>query len=152
MKSDILFFSNYDEFSKKILDTLSLNNIKNIVMVCIDDNNLKIPSFIKVVPTIYNHSKKQIIVDEDINKYIDTIIKNEENKLDNIKAYNNLEGLNNFHSIDLETKDEPTSDLSMFFQGIDNSLEQLSKNTDQKLSIDNLQQSRKQDVNKIFSK
>ena len=152
MKKDILFFSNYDGFSKKILDKLSINNIKDIVMVCVDDSNIKIPSFIKVVPTIYNHSKKQIIIDEDIDNYINSIIKNEETKLDNVKAYNNMQDLDSFHSIDLNSKNDDNSDLSMYFQGIDNNLEQLSKNATQNLSVDSLQQSRKQDLNKIFSK
>ena len=120
-------------------------------MVCVDDSNIKIPSFIKVVPTIYNHSKKQIIIDEDIDNYINSIIKNEETKLDNVKAYNNMQDLDSFHSIDLNKNDD-NSDLSMYFQGIDNNLEQLSKNATQNLSVDSLQQSRKQDLNKIFSK
>ena len=55
MSSPILFYSNKCKHSKKVIDIITQNNI-TINKICIDDNNAKLPSFLKVVPTIVDKS------------------------------------------------------------------------------------------------
>ena len=49
------------------LFNINLNNL----YVCVDDENIQLPSFIKAVPTIYLVSQKKIVVDDSIPKWIE---------------------------------------------------------------------------------
>ena len=51
MSSSIIFYSNKCKHSKKAINIIAENNI-TINKICIDDNNAKLPTFLKVVPTI----------------------------------------------------------------------------------------------------
>ena len=67
MKKNILFYSNHCKYSKEIIQKVSNSLIKdNIIYVCVDDDNIKLPDFITAVPTIYLVDKKRIIMDENI--------------------------------------------------------------------------------------
>ena len=50
--------------------------------VCVDDPNIQLPNFISVVPTIYLIKEKRILVDEELEQWID-----EQHKLQNEKVY-----------------------------------------------------------------
>ena len=53
LHKDILFYSNLDEYSTKIVQTLSTKNEKdNFIYICVDDPNIQLPTFLTVVPTI----------------------------------------------------------------------------------------------------
>ena len=41
-----------------------------MIYICVDDKNIKLPPFVQAVPTIYLVSEKKIIVDENIDKWI----------------------------------------------------------------------------------
>ena len=147
MNKDILFYSNHDDYSKLIIETVKRNHIKNVLPLCIDDTKIKIPTFIKVVPTIYISSSKEIIVDENIKRYIDKIIETENKKLDSIEPYGSIGS--NFHDINLDMKEE--GDLDSFFIENDKPdegkiLENRAKN------MDSLQKLRNNDINQFFEK
>ena len=72
MKKDIIFYSNFCTYSKEIINQISKTPINdNILYVCVDDENIQLPNFVKAVPTIYLVSQKRIVVDESIPKWID---------------------------------------------------------------------------------
>ena len=61
MKKDIIFYSNYCTYSKEIINQISKTSINdNIIYVCVDDENIQLPPFIKAVPTIYLVNDKKI--------------------------------------------------------------------------------------------
>ena len=71
MKKDIIFYSNYCTYSKEIINQISKTPINdNIIYVCVDDENIQLPQFIKAVPTIYLVNDKKIVVDEAITSWI----------------------------------------------------------------------------------
>lgn len=71
MKKDILFYSNFCTYSKEIINSISKTNLNNnIIYVCVDDNNIQLPPFIKAVPTIYLVNEKKIVVDENITTWL----------------------------------------------------------------------------------
>ena len=72
MKKDIIFYSNFCTYSKEIINQISKTPINdNILYVCVDDENIQLPNFIKAVPTIYLVNQKRIVVDESIPKWIE---------------------------------------------------------------------------------
>ena len=72
MKKDIIFYSNFCTYCKEIINQISKTAINdNILYVCVDDDNIHLPNFIKAVPTIYLVSQKRIVVDEAIPKWIE---------------------------------------------------------------------------------
>ena len=86
MKKDLLFYSNYCSYSKEIINQVSKTPINdNIMYICVDDDNIQLPPFVKAVPTIYLVNEKKIVVDEAITGWIkDKISKPEDNE---IQAY-----------------------------------------------------------------
>ena len=71
MKKDILFYSNFCTYSKEIINSISKTKLNNsIIYVCVDDNNIQLPPFIKAVPTIYLVNEKKIVVDENITTWL----------------------------------------------------------------------------------
>ena len=59
MKKDIIFYSNFCTYCKEIINQISKTPINdNILYVCVDDENIQLPNFIKAVPTIYLVSQK----------------------------------------------------------------------------------------------
>ena len=72
MKKDIIFYSNFCTYCKEIINQISKTPINdNILYVCVDDENIQLPNFIKAVPTIYLVSQKRIVVDDAIPKWIE---------------------------------------------------------------------------------
>ena len=73
-KKDIVFYSNYCTYCKKILTHISKLPIKDkLLYVCVDDSKIQLPQFVKAVPTIYLAEKKQIVVDESIEKWLESL-------------------------------------------------------------------------------
>ena len=70
MSKDILFYSNQCEYSKKIYGMVGNSN--SILCVCVDDPNVKLPTFVQAVPLIYVPSQKRIIVDEAVELWAKT--------------------------------------------------------------------------------
>lgn len=70
MTNSILFYSNKCKHSKKALQIINDNNI-NIKLVSIDDKNVKLPSFLKVVPTIIQQGLEQPLEGDFVFKWLD---------------------------------------------------------------------------------
>ena len=58
MSTFILFYSNKCKHSQKAIQIINKYNI-DIQKICIDDNKVKLPSFLKVVPTIIDKNNPQ---------------------------------------------------------------------------------------------
>jgi hypothetical protein len=71
MKKDIIFYSNHCTYCKEVINQITKTPINdNIMYVCVDDENIQLPPFVKAVPTIYLVNEKQIVVDEAISEWI----------------------------------------------------------------------------------
>ena len=90
MKKDIIFYSNFCTYCKEIINQISKTPINdNILYVCVDDENIQLPNFIKAVPTIYLVSQKRIVVDDAIPKWIEEKLSTSEsnNSSGELQAY-----------------------------------------------------------------
>ena len=70
MSSSILFYSNKCKHSRKALEIINANNI-NIRLISIDSKNVKLPSFLKVVPTIIEQGLDQPLEGDFVFKWLD---------------------------------------------------------------------------------
>ena len=71
MHKNILFYSNRDNYSKQVLNIISSEKRDNeFVFICVDDRNIKLPSFLKVVPTIFLVREQNVLVDESIEEFL----------------------------------------------------------------------------------
>ena len=72
MSKDIIFYSDYCDYSKQTIQLINKYKLsESLIMVCVDDTNIKIPPFLEVVPTIYLQQSKSIIIDDSITEYIE---------------------------------------------------------------------------------
>jgi hypothetical protein len=71
MSDSVLFYSNKCKHSKKAIQIINDNNI-NIKLVSIDDKNVKLPTFLKVVPTIIQQGIEQPLEGDFVFKWLDT--------------------------------------------------------------------------------
>lgn len=71
MSKNILFYSKQCEYSNKILQKIDTNLDNLFIKVCIDDENIEIPSFITVVPTIFLTNEKKILIDDEVEIWIE---------------------------------------------------------------------------------
>ena len=71
LHKDILFYSNLDEYSNKIVQELSNKAEKdNFIYICVDDPNIQLPQFLTAVPTVYLVKDQKILVDEKVQEFI----------------------------------------------------------------------------------
>ena len=100
MSKSVLFYSNKCKHSSKALEIIKQNNI-NINMVSIDNKNIKLPSFLKVVPTIIEQGSDTPLEGDFVFKWLERF-----NKSDTSQEKNHLQ---------IE-KNEPNSDsIQPFF-------------------------------------
>ena len=86
MKKDIIFYSNHCTYCKEVINQISKTSINdNIMYVCVDDDNIQLPPFVKAVPTIYLVNDKKIVVDEAISEWIKEKVSKPKN--DEVLAY-----------------------------------------------------------------
>lgn len=72
---NVLFYSNYCNFSKEVLGDIIKRNIRDLfVLVCVDQNRYTLPPFVDRVPLIVT-PQKEIITDESLSKYIEELHK-----------------------------------------------------------------------------
>ena len=81
MDKNIIFYSNHCPHSKRVIKMLNEEKIgTNLVRVCIDVGNIRIPSFITSVPTIYLTRNKQILTDNRLEQWLTTLREKKESK------------------------------------------------------------------------
>lgn len=70
---DILFYSNFCEYSNEVLNLLIRKNITNeFMMVCVDTNKYNLPSFVDRVPIIFTKTQS-LLIDDNITRYINEL-------------------------------------------------------------------------------
>ena len=68
---NFIFYSEDCPHSKKLLEILNKNNISDNFELCsVDNSEIKIPEFVKCVPTLYLIQQKRILIDESLFHYI----------------------------------------------------------------------------------
>ncbi len=115
-RKDLLFYSNHCGFSKKIIETLVKNNIRDkFVLVCVDNKALTIPKFVNRVPMVLT-AFKEIYADGSVIDYIESVIpKNVAAALDEISPLNSSQQQHyTYISKDGEGYDTNISDNNMF--------------------------------------
>ena len=102
MGKNILFYSNYCKYSKQVIQQISSSNIKdNLIYVCVDDDNIKLPEFITAVPTVYLVNEKKILIDDEIQNYI-----GEQGNLNNSNSSNSNSSNSNSSNSNSNNSDE----------------------------------------------
>jgi hypothetical protein len=143
---DIIFYSNFCTFSKDVINRISKTPINdNIVYICVDDRNIKLPPFVQAVPTIYLTSEKKIIVDENIDKWLQSKTQTATITNAEIDSYQN--GFSGFSSNFSNLEGEDTSFSSNYTYldqkySIETPQEGSSNNRDLSKSYEELAQSR----------
>lgn len=73
LPKDVLFYSNYCLFSKKLLTDIQKLNLKdNFIMICVEHYKSAIPSTIDRVPTIVT-TERDILCEDMIHAYIEAV-------------------------------------------------------------------------------
>lgn len=77
VEKHVLFYSNYCQFSKEVLNIIVRKNIRAaFVYVCVDDNKYKLPAYVDRVPVIVS-SSKNMYTDDDVMLFLDTVTHND---------------------------------------------------------------------------
>jgi hypothetical protein len=74
-KQILLFVSSTCDYSKNILNLIVSNNLKDYFLIInVDNPNNKLPPFVTCTPLIFLKNQGQIIIDENIKLYIETVM------------------------------------------------------------------------------
>ena len=72
LHKDILFYSNLDDYSNKIVQTLSTKNEKdNFIYICVDDPNIQLHIFNSSANNLVKEQK--VLMDEKVQEFIDDL-------------------------------------------------------------------------------
>jgi hypothetical protein len=150
MNKDILFYSEFCEYSQEIKKKLSETGIiNNMIQVCVDDEQIKLPPFLEAVPTIYIQDNKSIVVDDDILNYINskTQLVNKPDIGDWDSAFSGGGSMSSFAS--LEGGDEVGEGGGGFASiGYDFSVKQIDESQFKKRTMEDLEKERALDMPK----
>ena len=147
---DIIFYSNFCTFSKDVINRISKTPLNdNMVYICVDDRNINLPPFVQAVPTIYLTGEKKIIVDDNINTWIQSKTQTATISNEEIGAYQSgLGGFSsNFSSLDNEEDKSFSSNFTYLDQNysIETPTESSNKRDIGK-SYEELEQSRRMEM------
>lgn len=150
-EKNIVFFSNLCSYSNEIIQSLKEKELdKELLLVNIDEDNVQLPQFIRVVPTIFLSKEKTLIIDEEIVKWIDK--KYEENKKnEDIGAYNSDSFSINFSNLN----NSELSNNNDFFSSLNEDSKMNLKHEEKepiKRTMEDYQKQRQLDLTKIFPK
>ena len=68
-----LFYSNYCEHSKRIIDRIQPTLLVNqLNLICIDNPKINIPDFIQVVPTLFEPNQRSVIINQDLFNWVES--------------------------------------------------------------------------------
>ena len=81
LEKDLLFFSNYCLHSSNLINSISKTSLnEKIFYICIDDKKIKVPNFITRVPSIFLVQEKKVLVEDEIDMWIDNKLRHERQK------------------------------------------------------------------------
>ena len=107
----LLFYSNLCNYSQEVYNKITKFNIKDkFYLINISSNKYKIPSNIKLVPTILLNDKQTILTGNELNNFIDKLYN--KNKI-TIDPFTNVSGISNeFSFLDSE---ELNNNMTSYF-------------------------------------
>lgn len=148
MNKDILFYSEFCEYSQEVKKKLTETGlINNMIEVCVDDEQIKLPPFLEAVPTIYIQDTKSIVVDDDIMAFINskTQLTNKPSIDDWDSAFSGSGSMSSFAS--LEGGDEVGDGGAGFASiGYDFSAKQMDESQFKKRTMEDLEKERALDM------
>lgn len=154
VQKDILFYSNLCDFSKEVLTTLVKYQLKETFMlVCVDNKNLTLPSFVDRVPLIYSTSKK-LFADDHLMSYIKSKISSSTLQPYSLVGMNTGSLSESFSFLDSGDEFGETSARNYNFLGEDQKIyapdDSSDNNTEGSKKLEAYMASRDTDIQKIF--
>jgi hypothetical protein len=151
----ILFYSNFCQFSNEVYKKIEKMNIKDrFILINISQRKYKIPSIITTVPTILLDDKKTLIVEDNLDKFLEKLY-NTLNK--DIDPFTNMKSISNDYSF---LDDDSNSQIRGNFGSINDDFrietppEDSSGGNSGSITdrMNNMQQNRNSDIQKYFKK
>jgi len=69
---DLLFYSNYCDFSKEIVTLITKRNLRGLVLlICIDTGKYQVPPCIQCVPSLFTADRDRVFTDNDLIQYLE---------------------------------------------------------------------------------
>ena len=153
MSKDIIFYSEYCDYSKQTLELIKKYKLTDtLIMVCVDDENIKIPPFLEAVPTIYLQKSKSIIIDDRITEYIEK--RKPQDSSANIGDWDSSFGSNsmtNFASLDEGADDGFLGSSGCASINYDFSVKQMDEGDFKKRTMEDLEKERRIEPNQTKS-
>ena len=147
-QKDIVFFSTLCSYSNEIINLIKDNNLdKELMLINIDDDQISLPDFIKVVPTVYLIKEKTLIIDDSILSWIDN--KKKVLSID-INGYNN----NVFSETFSDLQHEELQHNGDFFSSINEDFHIDFSNdneTKKKIDFNDIQRERSNDLKLLYN-
>lgn len=148
MNKDFVFYSDYCQHSKRLLDLINKTNLSSSLVLCnIDNEDVEIPPFITCVPTLYLAGQKQILMNNELFEWINNNVnKNTNNNLlqnvditgdNNISAFQENEIGSNFSDSYSFINDDNKTALNHTFSFIDNENTIPSHTKSNEVNVDN---------------
>lgn len=93
MSNSFLFFSNYCQHSKRLIETCNKHDLNKVFTYCnVDNSQINIPPFIQCVPTLYLATERKILSNEELFKYIEEKLSKTSNSTGNSITNNDITG------------------------------------------------------------
>ncbi len=152
----ILFYSNYCQHSREILNLLQKNNvIDSVILVNISSSKYKVPSFIKSVPTIYFN--KQVLTDTELEHFINSnVINNNNNTIDAFFPSEMNSGIGYSYSY-LSSENDNIKNSLMYINEMEGTKintpdeNEFLSSSDKTINMNKLTEQREQDLQKILN-
>ena len=98
MSKILLFYSEYCQYSKNLLEQIAKNGLRGeFLNVCIDSASYNIPKFVTKVPMLYSKENNRVLVEDEIMDYVDILIKKlASSKQEDVQYYSQVEMDNKF--------------------------------------------------------
>lgn len=144
MSKNILFYSNYCNYSFETLNLINKHNMTDhFIYVCVDNKEIQIPSFIKVVPTLYITDTKNILIEDDISDWFNKMFSKP-----NLEPYSE----NNSFSYSVIDTNENTFSENFSYLGDDTSIKVIEEKVtkkDDEFNINKLSQQRMDELKSL---
>jgi hypothetical protein len=155
MDKPVLFYSNFCPFSKDVIQYITKKHIRHLlILICVDDKQLRIPAYVDRVPMIMTRDK-QILCDDDLLSFMESILAspNVSDQTMELTCYTTGSFSDEYSFIDDTNGSKPTS-MTSYSQLTDmmqiNTPPELERQKGEGFTLDKLVQTRTEDINKIL--